>query len=75
MLPSKPDPEVRMLKDKKERKKKPAKLHIEVTQANWERLKAYIDAYNASEARVTPKIKPAHAINQALVEFLSEREA
>ena len=64
-----------MDKKKKDDKKKAAKLHVELTHGNWERLKAYIERYNLDEARVTPKIKPAHAINQALVEYLSGREA
>lgn len=62
-----------MLK-KKETKKKTGKLHVELTQANWERLKAHVEAYNQDEGRVTPKIKPAHVINQALLEYLSGKE-
>jgi hypothetical protein len=64
-----------MLKKKKEIKKKPDKLHVELTKANWERLKSHIEAYNLHEGRVTPKIKPAHVINQALLDYLLEGEA
>jgi hypothetical protein len=64
-----------MDKKKKDDKKKAVNLHVEITHGNWNRLKAYLEDYNLGEARVTPKIKPAHAINQALVEFLSGREA
>lgn len=64
-----------MLKKKKEGKKKPGKLHVEIAQGNWERLKAHVEAYNQDEGRVTPEIKPVHVINQALLEYLSEGDA
>jgi len=46
------------------------KLHVEITPANWTRLKEYIDAYNADPTRVTPKHKPGDVINLALHQLL-----
>jgi hypothetical protein len=46
------------------------KLHVEVVPSNWKRMKRYIKAYNEDENRVTPRIKYAHVINEALVYFL-----
>jgi hypothetical protein len=62
-----------MAKSTKPDKKKPGKLHVEIPKANWARLEAVIKAYNEDPARLTPKIKPAHVINEALVHFLSGR--
>jgi len=45
------------------------KLHIEITPANWKRMKEYISVYNADPGRVTPKFKPADIVNRALHEF------
>ncbi len=53
--------------------KVPSKLHVELARATWSRLKAYIEAYNASETRTTPKIKPANVVNLALAEYLKGR--
>lgn len=47
------------------------KLHIEITPANWERMKEYVDLYNDDPQRVTPKCKPADVINRALHEYLA----
>ena len=46
------------------------KLHVEITSANWTRMKEYIDTYNADPSRVTPKYKPADVINLALHRLL-----
>ena len=46
------------------------KLHVEITPANWSRLKEYIDRYNGDVRRVTPKYKPADVINLALHQLL-----
>ena len=62
-----------MVKEKKNGKKKPTKLHVEIPGANWDRIEAYLEAYNEDEGRMTPKIKPAHVINEALVHFLTKR--
>jgi len=56
-------------------KVKSTKIHVEIPQANWERIESYLKAYNEDEGRMTPKIKPAHVINQALAEFLTGRSA
>lgn len=64
-----------MEKAKKNGKKKPTKLHVEIPLANWARIEAYLKAYNEDEGRVTPKIKPAHVINEALVQYLAGRTA
>lgn len=62
-----------MAKPDKSSKKKPGKLHVEIPKANWARLEAYLKAYNEDPGRLTPKLKPAHVINQALVHYLSGR--
>jgi hypothetical protein len=49
------------------------KLHIEITPANWERMKEYVDLYNGDPARITPRYKAADVINQALHDYLSTR--
>jgi len=64
-----------MVKTNKNGKNKSSKLHVEIAQGNWERLQAYLQTYNEDEGRMTPKFKPAHVINQALVQFLTERGA
>ena len=46
------------------------KLHVEIARGNWKRLAAFIEAYNRDPGRVTPKIKPAHVINDALARYL-----
>jgi hypothetical protein len=48
------------------------KLHVEIVRANWDRLKSHIDSYNADPKRMTPRLKPADAINAALVEFFKK---
>ncbi len=53
--------------------KKASKLHVEITPANWNNMKEYIDLYNADPNRVTPKIKPAHVINTALHSYLKKK--
>ncbi len=50
------------------------KLHVEITLANWSRMKDYIGAYNADPARVTPKYKPADVINLALHQLLKAKK-
>jgi hypothetical protein len=42
------------------------KLHVEIMPANWDRLEAYLHRYNDDPERITPRIKYAHVINQAL---------
>jgi len=49
------------------------KLHIEITPANWERMKEYLDLYNGDPQRVTPRYKPADVINRALHEHLKSK--
>jgi len=50
------------------------KLHVEITPANWNRMKEFIDQYNADSSRVTPKYKPADVVNLALHQLLKSRE-
>jgi len=50
------------------------KLHVEITSANWGRMKDYIAAYNENAARVTPRYKPADVINLALHQLLKARK-
>ena len=49
------------------------KLHVEITPANWARIKEYMELYNADPKRVTPRFKPADVINCALFEFLKDK--
>jgi hypothetical protein len=49
------------------------KLHLEITPANWQRMKAYIEEYNASPNRLTPRYKPADVVNLALHELLKKK--
>ena len=49
------------------------KLHLEITPANWRRMKDYIEQYNADPSRVTPRFKPADLINLALVHYLRRK--
>ncbi len=46
------------------------KLHVEITPANWKRMKDYIEEYNSDPRRVTPRYKPADVINLALLRYL-----
>ena len=62
-----------MANPKKAKKKRSSKLHVEIPLTNWDRVEAYIKTYNEDEGRTTPKIKPAHVINQALLQFLFAR--
>jgi len=50
------------------------KLHVEITPANWSRMKDYIEAYNSDPSRVTPRCKPADVINVALYQMLKSRK-
>ena len=50
------------------------KLHVEITPANWSRMKEYIEAYNADPSRVTPRYKPADVLNLALFQMLKSRK-
>ena len=50
------------------------KLHVEITPANWHRMKSYIEAYNENPRRVTPRYKPADLINLALFAYLKDRK-
>jgi len=49
------------------------KLHVEITPANWSRIKEYMELYNSDPERTTPRFKPADVINCALVEFLGRK--
>jgi hypothetical protein len=49
------------------------KLHVEITPANWARIKEFMELYNSDSERTTPRFKPADVINCALVEFLRDR--
>lgn len=49
------------------------KLHVEITPANWHRMKEYMDGYNADLSRVTPRFKPADVINLALHQYLKAK--
>ena len=51
------------------------KLHVEITPANWHRMKDYILEYNADLRRVTPRFKPADVINLALSQYLKTKRA
>jgi len=51
------------------------KLHVEITPANWGRMKNYMEEYNADPGRVTPRYKPADVINLALSQYLKTRKA
>jgi hypothetical protein len=51
------------------------KLHVEITPANWHRMKDYLDGYNADLRRVTPRYKPADVINLALTRYLKAKKA
>lgn len=62
-----------MAKQAKKAKPKSGKLHVEIPRANWERIEAYVQAYNDDASRLTPRIKAAHVINLALVKFLEGR--
>ena len=64
-----------MVKSAKNTKKKPNKLHVEIPRTNWERIEAYLKAYNEDEGRMTPKFKLAHVVNQALLHYLAQRRA
>ncbi len=64
-----------MVKSAKTTKKKPNKLHVEIPRTNWERIEAYLKAYNEDEGRMTPKFKLSHVVNQALVQYLAQRSA
>jgi hypothetical protein len=50
------------------------KLHVEITPANWHRMKDYMEEYNADPSRVTPRFKPADVINLALNQYLKTRK-
>ena len=62
-----------MVKPLKGARKKPGKLHVEIPRANWTRMEAYLKGYNDDPGRMTPKLKVAHIINEALVQYLSGR--
>jgi len=46
------------------------KLHVEISPANWKRIKEYIQRYNDDPRRITPRYKPADVINLALAQYL-----
>ena len=50
------------------------KLHVEITPANWRRMRDYIGAYNDDPRRVTPRYKPADVVNLALVSFFKVKK-
>lgn len=51
------------------------KLHVEITPANWQRIKEYIKLYNEDPERISPRYKPADVINLSLFEYLKKRRA
>jgi hypothetical protein len=51
------------------------KLHVEITPANWHRMKEYLEQYNSDPRRITPRYKPADAINLALSRYLKSKKA
>lgn len=51
------------------------KLHVEITPANWSRMKDYIESYNSDLRRVTPRYKPADVINLALHQLLKLKKS
>jgi hypothetical protein len=55
---------------KSDKEKSSEKLHVEIAAGNWKKMEEYINGYNDSPNRVTPKIKIADVINQALVKYL-----
>ena len=60
-------------KHKSDKSDKSNKLHVEIAAGNWRRLTAYIEAYNDSPDRLTPKYKLADVVNASLLKFLNER--
>jgi hypothetical protein len=62
-----------MVKAVKNAKPKSTKLHVEIPRTNWERIEAYLKAYNEDAGRITPKYKLAHVVNLALVQYLTGR--
>ncbi len=50
------------------------KLHLEITPANCERMKLFIEAYNGDTERVTPKYKPTDVVNLALYAYKNRRK-
>ena len=50
------------------------KLHVEITPANWHRMKDYMEEYNADPARVSTRYKPADVINLALHQYLKTKK-
>ena len=52
---------------------KPKKLHIEIMPANYKHMESYLETYNNNADRVTPCIKYAHVINEALHRYLQQR--
>jgi len=59
---------------KEKKQKKPTasskKLHVEIARGNWKRLEKFIDDYNKDPERMTPKLKQADVINEALALYL-----
>jgi hypothetical protein len=55
---------------KSDKEKTSEKLHVEIAAGNWKKMEEYIKGYNDSPERVTPKIKIADVVNQALVKHL-----
>ncbi len=51
------------------------KLHVEITHANWQRMKEYLDRYNSDPERITPRFKRADVINLALFGYLKSVKA
>ena len=58
-----------------EKERMAKKLHVEITPANWHRMKNYMEEYNADTARVTPRFKPADVINLALHQYLMKKKS
>lgn len=60
---------------KSKKKGSAEKLHVEIAPGNWARLEGRLKSYNNSPDRITPKIKPADVVNEALARFLKMGEA
>jgi len=52
------------------KKGKSEKIHFEIAPGNLRRLEDYLNRYNLSPERMTPKLKVADVVNEALVEFI-----
>lgn len=55
---------------KNSKEKTSEKIHVEIAMGNWTRMEDYIQSYNDSPERMTPRIKPADVVNDALAKYL-----